>query len=143
MYMNRTAIKGLRDILTETYEQQGWSIPNTVVDYETKLFAEHIDRVPWQPEPSYAERYLQIRTVEDAWRLADTCFFTRAVFPELGERRGIKSSYYVDLGQGCYGRVLQEVHVEAVELMCKHFEFLAEAAYTAIRHYGSFRTMWD
>ena len=137
------AIAGIKDILESTYEQQGWTIPDFLVYYQARLLADKIDKNPWQPEPSYAERYMQLKTPVEALELGNTCWFTRAVFPELGNRRGIKSSYYVDLGQGCYEMVLKYSDMPAIRLLHKHFEFLAEAAYTAIRHSGEFRSMWD
>ena len=141
--MNKTALKGFEDILKETLETQGWEIPNPVVDYTVNLLAERIDKNPWQPEPSFAERYMTIKSVLDAQSLGDTCFFTRAVFPELGQRRGINSSYYVDMGQGCYTYVLRVVPDPAVKQMRDHFEFLAEVVWTAVREYGKFRPLWD
>lgn len=140
--MNHTAYHGILDLLTDTYESQGWDIPQPVIDYQCRILADMVDRVNWQPEPSYAERYMQIRNTREAINLGDTCWFTRAVFPELGMKRGLSSSYYVQLGQGCYERVLQNSTIPVVEQMCEHFEFLAEAAYTAIRQYGEFRKMW-
>jgi hypothetical protein len=141
--LNKEAVTGLRDILQSTNQLHGWAIPNTVVSWQAELFAEKIDKNPWQPEPSYAERYLSIRSIGEALALGNTCFFTRSVFPELGQRRGINSSYYVQLGQGCYDYMLQRCDNPTLELVAKNFEFLAEAAYTAIRSYGDFRSMWD
>jgi hypothetical protein len=141
--MNYTAEKGIKNILETTYQRQGWAIPDFVTVYEAKLLAEKMDKNPWQPEPSYAERYMTLRTPAEALALGNTCWFTRAVFPELGERRGIAASYYVDMGQGCYEMVLKQGDFPAVRALYKHFEFLAEATYTAIRSYGEFRTMWD
>lgn len=132
-----------KDLLEETLELQGWTMPKTVVNYTTSVLAEFVDRPHWQPEPSYAEQYMTIRTAAEAQRLGDVCWFTRAVFPELGERRGISASYYVQLGEGCYDRVLRTVPDPAVKLMRDHFEFIAEMALTAIRAQGGFRTMWD
>lgn len=140
---NDTASKGIKAILVETYQRQGWEIPNYIVDYEVTILASKIDRNPWQPEPSYAERYMTVKTTREALELGNTCWFTRAVFPELARKRGLSSSYYVQLGQGCYERVLKHSDYPAVRAMHKNFEFLAEAAYTAIRHYGDFRSMWD
>jgi hypothetical protein len=140
---NSQAVTGIKNILIETNQLHGWAIPSTVVLWQAELFAEKIDKNPWQPEPSYAERYLSIRSIQEARDLGNTCFFTRSVFPELGQRRGINSSYYVQLGQGCYDYILQRCDNPTVELVNKHFEFLAEAAYTAIRSYGDFRSMWD
>jgi hypothetical protein len=86
---------------------------------------------------------MTMRTAGQAQALGNVCWFTRAVFPELGTRRGINSSYYVQLGQGCYERVLSQTELPAVKVLCEHFEFLAECAYTAIRLNGEFRSMWD
>jgi hypothetical protein len=141
--MNQIAVNSIRRILEETNERQGWTIPLYVVNYEAEILAEKMDRNPWLPEPSYAERYMMIRNTSEALHLGNTCWFTRAVFPELKQRRGIMPSYYVDMGMSCYGRVLQEKDLPAVRVMQQHFEFLAETVYTAIRHYGDFREMWD
>lgn len=138
-----TAVKGIRDILEETYELHGWSIPEHVVDYQTKIFASMLTKNPWEPEPSYAERYMTLRTTGQALELANTCYFTRSVFPELKSRRGIQPSYYVQLGQSCYDLVLQQTTTQTLKTMRDHFEFLAECSYTALRHWGSFREMWD
>lgn len=140
---NTLAIEGIRTILKETNELHGWLVPEFIVNYEARILASKIDRSPWQPEPSYAERYLQLRTAAEALELANTCWFTRAVFPELKSRHGIQSSYYVQLGSSCYERVLQHSEIPTVSVMMKNFEFLAETAYMAIRHYGQFRSMWD
>lgn len=139
----QAAEQGIRSILEETYDHHGWAIPAAIVNYQTQILAKHIDRNPWQPEPSYAERFLTLRTTREALDLAETCYFTRAVFPELKSRRGINSSYYVQLGQSCYDRVVAEVQLATIRQMRDNFEFLAECAYMAIRHYGDFRSMWD
>lgn len=133
-------------ILQETNTRQGWSIPEHLVSYEADILANKLDKNPWQPEPSYAERYLTVTRVQELLELAETCWFTRAVFPELGERRGISSSYYVQLGESCYDRALRHLdtaNTQTLELMKRNFEFLAETAYTAIRLNQEFREMWD
>lgn len=141
--LNDVAVKGIRSILVETNERHGWLIPDYVTDYLARVLASKIDRNPWQPEPSYAERYMMLRTPAEALELANTCWFTRAVFPELKSRHGVQSSYYVQLGSSCYEMVLKHTDMPAVRTLHKNFEFLAETAYTAIRCYGDFRSMWD
>lgn len=140
---NTVAVTGIRDILVETNERHGWTIPEYVVNYLARVLASKIDRNPWQPEPSYAERFMMLRTITEALELANTCWFTRAVFPELKQRHGVNPSYYVQLGSSCYEMVLKHNDMPAVRTLHKNFEFLAETAYTAIRHYGDFRSMWD
>lgn len=130
-------------ILTECNQLHGWQIPYRLVEYQSEILAARIDEPLWRPEPSYAERYMQLRSSAEALALANVCWFTRAVFPELGERRGIDSSYYVQIGQSCYEIARRSAPDARLDLMTRHFEFLAECAYTAIRHYGKFRSMWD
>lgn len=140
------AKKEIHKILTECNQRQGWQIPEHIVSYESTILANKIDKNPWQPEPSYAERYLTVTRVSELLELAETCWFTRAVFPELGQRRGINSRYYVQLGESCYDRALRHLdrtNALTLELMSRHFEFLAESAYTAIRLNSEFREMWD
>ena len=141
--LNNTAITGFRDILVETCTRQGWTIPQHTLDYTVKILADKLDKNPWQPEPSYAERYMTLRTPAEALELGNTCWFTRAVFPELMERRGLNPSYFVDMGQGCYSLVLKHTEHPAVRTLHTHFEFTAEMTLTAVRHFGSLREMWN
>jgi hypothetical protein len=140
-------LKGLEqafsDLLTETIERQGWQLPNSLQRTMVSILVDKVDRNPWQPEPSYAEQYLMARSPTALRTLGDTCWFTRAVFPELGTRRGIDASYYTGLGQGCYNRLLQHTGPNTtIELMVRHFDFLAEVALTVIHSQGEFREMW-
>ena len=137
------AVKEIHRILTDTNELHGWTIPKYIVDYESRVLAQRIAQPHWQPEPSYAERFLQLRSAEAALELANTCWFTRSVFPELGSRRGITADYYVQMGLACYDWAQRNSPSPTLQVMRDHFEFLAECAYTAIRHYGDFRSMWD
>lgn len=141
--MNQTAYQGIRDMLEETYATQGWQIPQYIIDYQTNILASFMDRPDWQPEPSYAERYMTIRNANEAVNLGNVCWFTRAVFPELKRHRGITHRYYTELGQGCYAMALKHTVTPTIRMMRDHFEFLAEAAHTAIRYNNGFREMWD
>jgi len=141
-------LKGLEtafsNLFTETIERQGWQIPKSLQDSMVSILVSKVDKNPWQPQPSYAEQYLTARSPNTLKWLGDTCWFTRAIFPQLGERRGISASYYTDLGQGCYSRLLQYTGPDAnIELMIRHFDFLAEVAWTVIHSQGRFREMWD
>lgn len=137
------ATKEIHNILTECCERQGWLVPETIANYAVQILVNKIDKNPWQPEPSYAEVYMKTNDPVALITLGDTCWFTRAVFPELGERRGLKASYYVDLGTGCYSRARKAIQNPTLEQMERHFEFLAEVAHTAIWSKGDFRSMWE
>lgn len=140
----QAAVNGIRQILRDTNELHGWTIPEYIVDYEARILADRVSQPSWQPEPSYAERYLQIRSDREALEFANTCWFTRSCFPELCGKI-LDSNYYTQLGQSCYDRVLRSTSVPSptIRIMRDHFEFLAETTYTAIRHYGDFRSMWN
>jgi hypothetical protein len=140
---NLVAVNGIRAILKETVTEHGWRIPDAVFNYTVRILAEKVTEVPFTPEPSYAERYMTIRTPTEALALGNTCFFTRSVFPELLERRGISSTYFVQLGQGSYTRALTYVDMPHVRAIRDNFEFLTEVVYTAIRLNGEFRSMWE
>lgn len=143
MFLPKFALEQIEQIVLETLERQGWVMPEDVYKYTTKLLTYYWDKPNWQPQPSYAECYLKINDPHSAQRLGDACFFTRAVFPELGTHRGIDSSYYVNLGQGCYTMLLQYTQDTTIAVMRDHFEFLAEMIYTAIHAQGNFRSMWE
>ena len=130
-------------LMTDTLNLQGWNIPARVQQHMIQILVNKIDQNPWQPQPSYAEQYMMVQSVEAIMALGDTCWFTRAVFPEIGAKRGISSSYYTDLGQGCYDRVLAKTEYNAsIQQLRDHFDFLAEVAWTVIHSQGDFREMW-
>ena len=139
---NIVAVNGIRDILKETVEAHSWQIPEPVLEYTVRILADKVDKMPWQPEPSYAEAYLKLRTPSAALELGNTCFFTRSVFPELLERRGLQASYFVELGQGSYSIALKHAPMPHIQALRDNFEFLAEIVYTAVRMNGDFRSMW-
>jgi hypothetical protein len=141
--VNQYAVTAIRSLLEETNQRQGWQIPDMVTEYLALLFAEKIDKNPWQPEPSYAEQFMTLKSARAALALGNTCFFTRSVFPELKQRRGINMSYYTQLGQSCYAWAVKAGTAPAVEIINRHFDFLAECSYTAIRLNQEFRSMWD
>lgn len=143
MLGNPTAIQGLKDILEECWHRQGFVCPPALTQYITQILADKLDKNPWQPEPSYAERYMQLKTPREALELGNTCFFTRSVFPTLGQRRGIASSYYVSIGQGCYDHVLRYSQLEPVKILKDHFEYCAEMTWTAVHAHGELREFWD
>lgn len=139
------AQRAIKSILTDSNQVHGWEIPDYVVEYQAGILASRMNQPDWRPKPSYAERYFSLRDSKALLEFANTCYFTRSVFPELGHRHGITSSYYVDLGQSAYDRVISMASIPSpvLTVMRDHFEFLAETALTALRYSGDFRSMWD
>jgi hypothetical protein len=141
--MGNFSYSEIRLILTETWERQGWIVPDHITDYETIILASMIRRVPWQPRPSYAERFMMLRTVQEYIEFGNICWFTRAVFPQCLERRGMKEHYFVELGQSAYDMALKHIDSTVITEMRDYFEWTAEMTYTAIHSDGGFRLMWD
>jgi len=137
------AVSGIQAILTESWTRHGIDCPLYVKNYIARILAEKMDKNPWQPEPSYAEKFMTLRTPTEALELGNTCFFTRSVFPTIGERRGISSNYYVSIGQGCYEQVLKHSDIPAVRTLYDHFEYCAEITWTAVYTQGGVREFWD
>ena len=137
------AQREFRKLLLECLERQGWDVPENLANYATDILVEKLDKNPWQPEPSYAEQYMTVTDPRALLSLGETCWFTRAVFPDIGLRRGITANYYVELGTGCYARAQKHIHNPTLEAMQQHFEFIAEVAHTAIWSKGGFRSMWE
>lgn len=129
----------IKQLLEETNLRQGWQIPQELVEYQARVLAKFAEEPKFEPWPSYAEQYMTIRTQAALQHFADVCWFTRAVFPELGQHRGIQPSYYVQLGSAAYQRTQQLLLQE----MARHFEFLAETALTAVRYNAGLREMWE
>ena len=137
-------IHAFDQLFADTLDRQGWTVPKALQKVMIDILVEKINKNPWCPEPSYAEQYLMARSPQALKSLGDTCWFTRAVFPDLGQHRGINASYYTDLGQGCYHRLLRHTGPDTtLELMIRHFDFLAEVTWTVIHSQGRFREMWS
>lgn len=143
MFTTPAVRKLFEDLIEDTLTVQGWSWPRPVFDYTVQILTDKLDKNPWSPEPSYAEQYMTLQTAEEARLLGDTCFFARAVFPDYMQRRGLTSSYFVQLGQGCYDRVLKQYDIPAVREINRNFEYIAEMTWTAVNSKGGFRSMWQ
>jgi hypothetical protein len=141
--MHETSTPMIRQLLVDCCDRQGWILPEDIVNYCTMVLADHVTRPNWQPQPSYAEQFMTVRTVQQYISLGNECWFTRAVFPELMERRGIKSSYYVDMGTACFDQVVTKTAHPTVRKIRDHFEFTCEVCWTAIHARDGFRSMWD
>jgi len=141
--MHEASTPLIRQLLVDCCDRQGWALPEDIVNYCTMVLSDHVAKPNWQPKPSYAEQFMCVRTVQQYISLGNECWFTRAVFPELMERRGIKSSYYVDMGMACFDQVVNKTAHPTVRAIRDHFEFTAEVAWTAIHARDGFRSMWD
>lgn len=108
------------EVVRETQESTGLTLPNDIECYVVMLLADHIDKNDFLPKKSFAESYLTIRKSSNAKELGDTCLFVSGVFPLYGER-----DYFVQIGRSSYSRITTLNH-ELFESLSKHFTFLRD-----------------
>lgn len=80
-------------------------MPELLAEYLIDLLADRVRRVDIIPEPSFAERYLQLYQQPRLGELkdyADSALFFCSLMPEYGRRRGLSMDYYATLGISTY-----------------------------------------
>lgn len=91
--------------LTAHAQSQGFSAPELLIVYLTDMLADRLQRVDIIPDPSFAERYLQLYTEHSLSAFkdyADSALFFCSLMPEYGQRRGLSMDYYATLGISTY-----------------------------------------
>lgn len=86
-------------------QNQGFEMPWLLEQYLVDLLVERLDKVDIIPEPSFAERYLELYTEINLGRFkdyADTALFFTSLMPQYGQRRGLSWDYYATLGISTY-----------------------------------------
>lgn len=94
-----------RQYLTEHCASTGFEIPTLLEDYLVGLLAARLRDTEIIPQPSFAERYLEIQQLDRAHlyqQFADQCLFFVSLLPEYGRRRGLDIDYYSSLGISAY-----------------------------------------
>jgi len=92
-------------MLSSYYSHSGVSVPEALHWYCTDLLAERLARVDIIPDPSFAERYLQLYSELSLGSFkdyADSALFFVSLMPEYGRRRGLDMQYYAALGISTY-----------------------------------------
>lgn len=100
-----TASREFYDHLSSIAEQQGFTAPSLLIVYLADMLTERLHRVDIIPEPSFAERYLELYTEHDLSQFkdyADSALFFVSLMPEYGRRRGLDMDYYATLGISTY-----------------------------------------
>ena len=85
--------------------ETGFALPELLAWYLADMLSERVTRVDIIPEPSFAERYLQLYHEHDLGRFkdyADSALFFVSLMPEYGRRRGLDMDYYATLGISTY-----------------------------------------
>lgn len=109
-------------LVDSVVESEGLPIPPVVRAYLVAFLATWAQRTDFMPEPSFAERFMTLGSVEEIKLFADQCLFCVSLFPNLGARRGIPTSYYADLGATAYARVHRATDNDLFALMSRGFD---------------------
>lgn len=94
-----------RQQLLDHQARTGFTTPPLLLEYLCDLLASRARRCDLIPEPSFAERYLELYTRPRFGELkdyADQCLFFVSLLPEYGRRRGLDLDYYGSLGISVY-----------------------------------------
>jgi len=94
-----------QELIRDKSEATGFTMPPLLEQYLVDLLVSRLDRVDLIPQPSFAERYLQLYQtprISDLKDFADQCLFFTALLPDYGRRRGLDMTYYATLGISTY-----------------------------------------
>lgn len=115
----------LYDVVKETSTKHGYALPEPVEAYVVMLLGNYVNKPDFLPE-TFATAFLTIESPSQAKQLGDTCLFVAGVFPNIGERKGLKRRYYQDIGSTSYEIVAEAMHPELFTTLATHFNFLSE-----------------
>jgi hypothetical protein len=121
-------------MVDDTCQRKGYAIPSYVKPYLVELMSYWAERTDFTPDPSFAERYMTLAGSEKYKEFADQCLFCVSLFPELGQRRGIPTSYYAGLGSSAYWALAQyQVHVKLFTTLSIGFELCSKVIGETVR----------
>ena len=123
--MNDAYHMALFEVVKETSTKHGYALPDPIEAYIVMLLANYVDKPNFLPD-TFATTLLQLKTSSEAKQLGDTCLFVAGVFPNMGERKGLKRRYYQDIGSTSYGMVAEAQNPELFSTLATHFNFLSE-----------------
>jgi len=91
--------------LRDHSQRWGFSAQESLLLYLADLLEQRLTRVDIIPDPSFAERYLQLYADYNraAFKdFADSALFFCSLLPDYGQRRGLSMDYYAALGISTY-----------------------------------------
>jgi hypothetical protein len=93
------------ELVRDHQSRTGFHVPGLLEQYLVELLSSRLERVEVIPQPSFAERYLELYhypRIADLKDYADQCLFFCSLMPEYGRRRGLDLDYYASLGISTY-----------------------------------------
>ena len=124
--LNQTYFDAINTLVDECQTVKGLDLPKPITIYCTAILADKLDKPLWEPQPTWAERYLTMRSAQDAKELGDTALWAVGICPMYLTRKGMSRSYYAQIGQGAYLKAADELNQELYTLLSTHFLFVSE-----------------
>ena len=103
--MKEAYIRAFYTLIKDRERETGFEMPETVEHYCVFLLAERVEKTELIPDPSFAEKYLQLyatKNHKEIKQFADDCLFFTSILPDYGKRRGLDMDYYATLGISSY-----------------------------------------
>jgi|TARA_B100001093_G_C26576736_1_gene905355 hypothetical protein len=121
-------VNAFHDVIKETTETRGYSIPVDVEAYLVMLLSNYVERTDFLPNPSFAEQHIQLTHSRPyhAKELGDVCLFVTGVFPGYGTRAGLPSEYFQNIGRNSYHVASIKLNTELFSVLCKHFPLVSD-----------------
>ena len=123
--MNDAYRTALFDVVKDTSAKRGYDLPEPIEAYVVMLLATYVDKPDFLPD-AFGTTLLKLKNSSEAKQLGDTCLFVAGVFPNIGERKGLKRRYYQDIGSTSYEMVAEVQNPELFSTLATHFNFLSE-----------------
>ena len=124
--LNQAYFDAINTLVHECQSVKGLELPKPITIYCTAILADKLDKPLWEPQPTWAERYLTMKSAQDAKDLGDTALWAVGICPTYLTRRGMNRSYYVQIGQGAYSKAADELNTELYTLLSTHFLYISE-----------------
>jgi hypothetical protein len=125
----------LFDHLDTHAAQVGFAAPEPLLGYLADVLDTRLTQVELTPEPSWAERYLELYLDPNPGHIqayADTCLVWVSLVPAAGQRRGISMDYLATLGISSYYAAGDLTGDTRMRQMGNWFYHLQRFLYTAL-----------
>lgn len=132
-------ITAFHDVIKETTETHGYTVPVDIEAYLVMLLSNYVERVDFLPEHSFALEHSQLdrRNPLHAKKLGDTCLIVTGVFPDYGNRYGLKTEYFCNIGQNSYFVASIKLNDTLFRQLCENFGLVSDILKSAT---GNHRT---
>ena len=130
-------VTAFHNVIKETTETYGYTIPVDVEAYIVMLLSSFVERPDFLPKTSFAEQYLNIskNNPYHAKDLGDICLFVTGVMPSYGTKAGLSSDYFQNIGQSSYHVASINLNTQLFTVLCQNFDLLSNILQGATGHY--------